>query len=118
MSIATWPSALPQLVEEQGYSGTAGDNVLRTDMEVGPPKQRVNTRVNGRQVTLAVYMDRDQYVNTFLDWWANAVAYGALNFEWTDPATEATAELRITDVYRERAESGYLRVEIPVEIVP
>ena len=118
MSIPAWPTELPQLVDEESYQGTAGDNVLRTQMDVGPPKQRLHTRVSGREVTLAVYLDQSEYKEHFLPFWKEAIAEGALNFEWSDPATEETAEIRVTGPYREIAEEGYLLVEIPGEIVP
>lgn len=118
MSIPQWPSELPQLVEESAYQATAGDNVLRTEMEVGPPKQRLQTRRNGREVTLAVYLNKSEYKDTFLDFWKDTIAEGAENFEWTDPATEETAEIRVTGPFTERAENGYMLIEIPAEIVP
>lgn len=116
MSVA-WPESLPQLILEDSYSGVAGDNVLRSEMELGPPKNRLQPTLRGREVSLEVRLTKAEY-EQFLEWWEEDLRYGAETIAWRDPARDTAAELRVLAPFNESAEEGYMVIDLEAEILP
>jgi len=117
MTIPTWPTTLPNL-EIGGFSIAGASNLLRSNMDAGPAKQRRRFTWGPRPVTGRVTLD-DTQMTAFLTFYRNSLLDGAVRFEWTDPITGATAEFRFTSRYEATKRGARLfSVELPLEILP
>ena len=58
--MATWPGTLPDYVMQSGFSETLPNNVIRTKMEVGPPKMRRRGTAAPRPMKWKLYMTTAQ----------------------------------------------------------
>lgn len=93
--MASWPATLPSLPLLRGWSESEPDIVLRTPMEVGPPKGRRRSTAGVRPQTVSLVLTLDERA-TFRTWFADQVAHGALPFQWTHPIERVAIALRIT----------------------
>lgn len=78
----------------EGFSEQRESALLRTEMESGPPKQaRVKSRV---MVTRPVKIMLDNLADyqAFVEWFATDLAEGALWFDWADPVSGTTRQVR------------------------
>lgn len=91
--MATWPTTLPQKPLQQGYKYTYPDNVLRTNMSVGPAKQRVRARVNTRNISVSMYLTEAE-LSDFDTFYETTTSYGSIAFDWIDPISEDTKSFR------------------------
>lgn len=85
----TWPGSLPQ----HQFIGTTRedrDAVVRTEMDAGPPTRRNRYTAISTKIE-AVIMLRGDQLSDFEAWYRNDLKNGALDFDWTDPATDQTA---------------------------
>lgn len=115
MASVTWPSTLPQAPLLSGFRETPPDNLLRTEMDVGPAKTRRRTTSSPRPVEWPCLMSLAQ-VNTFEAFYKNTIRGGALRFNITHPRTGASVEARITEVEAYRALShNIIQVSITME---
>jgi hypothetical protein len=80
---AVWPVTLPQALRV-GFKATAPNVVIRTAMDAGPAKIRRRFSTNVYSVQGEVLMNGAQ-IATFLDFFLNTLAGGALPFQWTVP---------------------------------
>ena len=93
--MATWPGSLPTDFLEQGFSETAPDNVIKSDMDVGPPKTRRRTSAAVRPIKGVIKMTTAQ-VATHDTFFTDTTFDGAEAFDWTDPRTGASVSFLYT----------------------
>lgn len=91
MPLATWPVGLPTDPMSQGYDEQLGDNVIRTAMDVGPPKKRPRSSAAVKPVSVTFDLTRAQ-VATLQAFYEATLGQGSLNFTWTHPRTLAAVE--------------------------
>lgn len=86
MSLPTWPSTLPQVFQQSGYSETPPDLLVRTQMAVGPPLVRRRATAGVRQIkgtmllTVSTLVDQ---VSILDDFYVTSTFSGAIQFIWT-----------------------------------
>lgn len=93
--MATWPSSVLPAFDEflvESYVENAPDNVIRTDMEIGPPKVRLRGTAAPVVCSGSMHMTSTQVVNfrTFFD---DTVNYGADEFDTIHPRTTAAVSV-------------------------
>lgn len=65
--MATWPSTLPLTVEINGYNITPSSQILRSDMEIGPPRARRITTQRDDKISFSMKLSTTQ-LSTFRTW--------------------------------------------------
>ena len=89
-----WPTAIPQAPQRDGWSDSAPDNLLRSDMESGPAK--VRRRGNAKPyVAQATYVMNDEEAAIFEAFALQTLAGGALAFDWWHPVLRRYVRARL-----------------------
>jgi len=124
MAIPTWPLTLPQ-VPQKGYTESTGVNVIRSQTDMGPAKQRFRGK-SASKLNVSFIMTTQQ-VDTF-EAFVEDDLRGVLRFNFKHPryAAEPTApyvEVRIVpqgDKYYDIAylAPGYWTVSTQFEVLP
>jgi len=83
---------LPTDPLSQGYDEGFGDNLVRTQMELGPPKKRPRSTAAVQPLTVTFDLTRAQ-VATLEAFYQATLGQGSLNFTWTHPRTAAAIEV-------------------------
>lgn len=114
----TWPAEMPT-VRPGGYQEQPQSQILRSDMETGPPKTRRRFTAGIRPVT-AQYVVDDAQLQTFEVFFENEIAAGALSFAWTHPRTENQVSAKIVPPYQVEPVNGGLwwLLSLTIEIQP
>jgi hypothetical protein len=120
MALLPWPTTLPQSPQKD-FQETVGINIIRTDMDRGPAKQRVR---GGRpsQLSMSFIMTNAQTIDlqSFL---LNDLK-GTKRFNFTHPRLGTTVECRIVpqgdgEFYTLQYKApGYWQVNLKFEILP
>lgn len=80
-----------------GYQQNRESALLRTEMESGPPRQaRVKSLVMTTRTAKLYLSTRADYLS-FLTWYRDDIAEGALFFTMTDPVTATNIQARFVD---------------------
>jgi hypothetical protein len=92
--MATWPGTLPtfQDILAESYQASMPDNVIITDMEVGPPKARRRGTAAIEPFSGTLRMTSAQLA-TFKTFYESTIFYGALKFDATHPETSAAVSM-------------------------
>jgi hypothetical protein len=122
MAIATWPTAnnFPQ-VPQKGFTESIGVNVIRSNMDSGPPKQR---RRGSRPNTMDLSFIMTTAQTTTLETFIKNTLQGVKRFSFTHPRTSATVEARIVpqsegEFFRlQYLAPGYWQTSLKFEILP
>lgn len=122
MASETWPASLPQ-DSFISLSVRKQDGRLRTQMDAGPPKMRRRFTAVRKIVSHSMILDGTdkQTLDSFYD---NNLQGGSLRFNWTDPTTDASVEMRFTEPYEAQLVSGgdtagrQWRISMTLEIMP
>ncbi|WP_238121957.1 MULTISPECIES: hypothetical protein [unclassified Xanthobacter] len=93
MSVAMWPTTLPQLVLLDGYEEQPGDGRLFFEPEAGPPLVRPQTQAAVQQVAADLWLDTLDQREIFLDFWRRTLSQGALPFWRPDPVRHGVSLL-------------------------
>ena len=117
MTIAGWPTDLPQELLQAGYNHTTADVALRTSMDAGPGKVRRRTTQNVQVVKGAMKLTFAQLttLRTFFD---TTLAGGTLRFAAADPITLLPKEFRFTAPISWTMSNGLFNVSFEFEILP
>lgn len=91
--MATWPTSLPQKPLAGSYEENQETQVARTQMSIGPAKQRRRFTKTVDVFSCEFLMDESQVV-TFKDFFNNTLGGGALTYDWEDPRTGTTQTFR------------------------
>ncbi len=87
-----FPASLPHFHQGSVQSAVV-DNVVRTEMETGPQKQRLKDRVFYMRHSGEMRI-KTAKLSTFLDFFNLDADQGCTPFEWSDPFTAATKMYR------------------------
>lgn len=116
----TWPVALPQ-VPQRGYSEQGGVNIIRTQTDTGPAKQR-RRAASGSKMSVSFLMTSAQVV-IFEDFVLNSLK-GVARFYFTHPRLLTQQEVRIVPTGNSEEYTidyhapGYWMVKLTLEILP
>lgn len=91
--IATFPNYMQVLFD--GYSESMLPNLIRTEMESGPLKQRSTQCRVIKQVKIKYNVCSTETYKEFLAWYRNEIGNGSGAFYWTDPLDETIKRARI-----------------------
>lgn len=93
VSTVTWPSTLPQTVDQSSFMEGFADVVERSQMDSGPAKvrRRFTSGIQPFQATITMTVAQTATLQTFFK---TTTMGGSLAFEWTHPRTGATARMR------------------------
>lgn len=116
--MTSWPVSLPGSPLLDGFSETAPETVIRTEMDQGPAKLRQRTTAGVRRLRMAFLLTTAQ-VETIDEFYTDTLKGGALPFVFAHPRSEEALNLRFTapPVYSP-AGNGYFRVGIEAEAMP
>lgn len=94
--MAVWPPSLPNLVNVTGFEEKFANQVIRTQMEVGPSKVRRRSLSSPRDVSMVVTIDgaQKETLDTFFH---STLGGGSLSFDWTDPISQAPRSYRFKE---------------------
>ncbi|HBA86023.1 MAG TPA: hypothetical protein DCZ95_18210 [Verrucomicrobia bacterium] len=90
MASITWPATLPQEMMTEGYSQSAADVAMRTEMGAGPAKVRRRYSAGPKPVKGKIFVTAAQLV-TFKTFCTTTAIGGTLRFNWHDPDDGTTA---------------------------
>ena len=107
-----WPSTLP-LPEQEGYNEVQANNILRTAMDAGAPKQR--RRYTAVYTTVKFQMTLTSTQTTTLMSFYNLV--GAGSFYWTHPRTSASVTARFIEPPILTAKANYFLANVTLEVL-
>jgi hypothetical protein len=122
MAIASWPTAnnFPQ-VPQKGFTESIGVNVIRSNMDAGPSKQRRRaSRPNTMDLSFIMTTAQTSTLETFI----KDTLLGVKRFSFTHPRTFATVEARIVpqsegEFFRlQYLAPGYWQTSLKFEILP
>lgn len=120
--MATWPASLPQSLSI-GASRKAQSGILRSEPDTGPAKTRQRFTAVSVDYSGDMLLYGDQ-LQTFIAFHNNDLAMGALQFDWTDPVTDALAKVRIKDYEttviggNEDPNKRVWRLSLEIEVLP
>lgn len=85
------------VLSSDGFQEEPNQNVFRTDVEQGPPKQGVkgSRSLVFRNVTYMAITKADYL--SFVTWFRTTIHWGADWFDWTDPVDGVTKKASIKD---------------------
>ena len=92
---SAWPNTLPSLVEQEGFQKQIGNNVLRTNMDVGLDKLRKRYTKQIDTMSSTMKLTRTQYT-TLETFYLVTLSSGTLPFNFTDPITLVVSDYRFT----------------------
>lgn len=125
--MAAWPGTLPQSME-MGVSDVRQKAFLRTEMDVGPVKQRGRFTAAARYITGSMVLSQAQR-QTFDTFYQTTLSEGGDEFDWYDPVDGDVVSMRFTDVPSFQAIThggtgvtgkafAHWRVSLSLEILP
>ena len=115
---AVWPPSLPQL-PDVGHVESAPNTLLRTEMEVGPPKVRQRYTAGVRPVQMSISPLASADATTLDDFFISTLKGGSLPFDWQIPRSGATVSYRFIEPPKyEAIHPGSWRATFNLEILP
>ena len=88
-----WRITLPKRFLASDYSDTLPDNVIKTQMDAGPPKRRRKTTANIRVMSGSMVMTTDQW-DDLVDFFQNTVKEAA-PFNLPEPGNDAIGTITV-----------------------
>ncbi len=116
MTILSWPPDLPQKFLIEGYSETPSENVLRSNMDVGPAKVRRRSTTAPVQMSGSMLMTIDQ-LKRFRQFYRSESFDGTVPFLFAD----ITGTIRTVTIVQPPAEStvgNRVSVSLVFEYIP
>ncbi|NCC82354.1 MAG: hypothetical protein EOM04_08805 [Clostridia bacterium] len=113
-----FPSSLQQKLNAQGFSHKVQDNIIRSEVEMGKPKQRqrYTTIVEEFQGNITVHLSE---INTFVFFWRTDLKNGALPFTFPHPFTGEVTEMEFLAPYEITNLSGeYFNINMNFRVIP
>ena len=117
--MATWPGTLPTFAEflHDSYRETAPDNVIRTQMSIGPDKIRKRGTAAPTICQGIMYMTTAQ-VATFRTFYDSTINYGADEFDTIHPRTGAAVSVAFIGQPMTAPRGTEWNVSMAFEILP
>jgi hypothetical protein len=120
LMVSVWPETLPQKLLVDGYSQSAANTLLRSEMETGPAKQRRRFSAGTVPLSGKLILDWDELdiLRAFYD---TTLVGGSLRFIWKDPIDQLSgnAQMRFTSpITWTTYGAGLFSVSLNLEIMP
>lgn len=114
----SWPATLPQEPDAEGYEEPIVDNVIRTEVDSGPAKQRPGSTVLQKRLKVQFTLDDDQKT-TFFNF-LSTIGGGARPFLFTHPTEGTLITVMIVSQLSgpKRISANNWQVSFSLEIVP
>jgi len=116
--VITWPSGLPQFVNQDGYNEQRVDGKLVTKMDSGPSVNRsiFTATPYGYNIAMNLTSTQVDILDTF---YYTECKNGVVSFEWIHPRRYTSADMRFTSL-PSISNAGYdnFMVSFSVEILP
>lgn len=116
MSAVAWPKSLPDRFLVRGYSENEGENVLRSEMDVGPAKTRLRATVAPVRVSASLVLTRDQF-KTWQYFYREVLRYGTTPFLMKD-ITDTEREMYVVEPPQSQATEQYVTLSMTLEFIP
>jgi hypothetical protein len=87
-----WPTTLPQLFSEDGFTETSPNTTVATSMDVGPKKIRRRSTVGVRIFSGKMLLTQEQ-VTIFDGFYKTTTQSGSLSFIFSHPRTAVSTEM-------------------------
>lgn len=118
MSNAVWPLTLPQFVLRDGFQEQAQKNVIKSEMDAGPPKRRRRFTKPLRTLQVRVHLTIAQ--SELLDeFFQQTLQGGSLPFDWVHPRTHEPMTAFIDEPPTYTPAGGlHVIASFPLEIIP
>ena len=84
MAANDWPTTLPQVFQQNGYSEGNYDNVIKSKTDTGPDKRRLKSSIGYLPIAGKMILSHTQKA-TFYTFLQDVIKYGALPFNFPDP---------------------------------
>ena len=94
MTVAAWPTGVPDTFESSGFAYDADSGVVRSDMDSGPPKVRRRFSSVSKNMKGTIIMTKAQFL-LWETWFEDVVYHGSLSFTMTDPINGGSMTVRI-----------------------
>lgn len=114
MTSITWPSTLPQMLRLDGLSAKKKNNVVRTQMDVGPQKVRKRYTISSKEFTGTLLLTESQR-EILESWYDTTLESGSLRFIMKDPQTQENGEFRFLEDYDEESTDGLWTITLRLE---
>jgi len=113
-----WPATLPTAPLMEGNSESAPNTIIRTAMEVGPPKLRQRSTAGYYTQAYNFHMSKEQ-LDTLISFYITTCEGGALDFEFTHPRLATTQNFRFASPPSwNKITATIYRVAINLEMLP
>lgn len=89
----SWPGNLPAYFSKEGFNESTPDNLLRTEMDVGPPKVRRRQTAAPYQINTQIVMTTAQLAD-FRTFYMVTLKSGSLPFTKAHPRSGASTDFR------------------------
>jgi len=117
MASIDWPSTLYGTILKDGVQETPPDNIIRTDMEVGPPKVRRRGTAAVRKFTFQMFLS-GTLLAIFDTFYVTTSKSGSLAFNFRSLRTQVIGEYQFAAVpIYIPSEQGYL-ISCQLELLP
>lgn len=115
----SWPATLPDYVMADGYSESAPDNTIRSDMDVGPSKARRRGTSAPVPIVARLRLTAAQRA-ALLTFYRTDTLDGSLTWTWVHPVTRAAATFRFSKppAFTAAARGQRYYADLELEILP
>lgn len=88
-----WPASLEQKLQVQGFQQTLGNTVIKSETEIGLPKERRRFTKGIDRIGATIIINRTD-IATFDNFYNTTLNGGILTFEFTDPISDTLKEYK------------------------
>ena len=113
----SWPNTLPQQFLREGFGGTSPDNLIASEMSIGPAKVRRRSTAAAWPLSGIMVMTDAQFTR-FEEFVDDDIASRSKAFYFPHPRGGAPILVRMPKPYRWEAEGIEWRVSFELEVRP
>jgi len=116
--MASWPSNLYGYILKDSFKEVPPNNIIRTAMDVGPPKIRRRSTAGTRKFSFSMFLPSN-LVTVFDDFYDSTLHSGADSFTFRSPRTQTVGTYIFSQqpVYTSYGRRGY-QISCEVELLP
>lgn len=119
MAIQLYPSTIQDNFARGTYVRAPGNNVIESEMELGPPKRRRRSTSRRDRISGQITLDNNTQYETFMDWFTITLKDGTEYFYFNDPVTAAQMVVSFVNGAPEIRDIGFqaYSVSLTMEII-
>jgi hypothetical protein len=117
MTTPAWPSSLPHCFTTDSHSEEGADNVIYSEVSVGPAKARRRTTAQPWSMGGTLRMSADQYL-AFQAFLRDEIADGAFSFTFPDRLGGPDLLVRITTPHKATRSGAKWNVSLVLDVMP